>query len=314
MRGGPMRGGPMRGGLIAIEPDGVLGWATNPAEPESPVQVRLMIGGQVVADAVADRFEDARVRNLVGPGIGGFLARLAAPPTATYPCQISLHDPTGAPLGAPLPVRQPADLAHLARQASADSVEGHVDGLFDGVLMGWARDTSQPDRVLELELLDAEAPIGHARADRLREDLRQAGLHHGLYGYRFELPVGMLDGRAHSLSVRVAGTGVKLRGGPISFGPLATTALLTQFGALQAEVAKLREQVDALIAPDGSLQRRIMRVLAERLAAQSEIGREQLDRDIDALRIMVFQANARTQAASTAPEQYGVPVAKRRRG
>jgi chorismate mutase len=94
---------------------------------------------------------------------------------------------------------------------------------------------------------------------------------------------------------------------------MMSSALLSQLAALQAEVAKLREQVDALIAPDGALQRRIMRVLAERVAAQAEIGREQLDRDMLALRTMVFQVAESTRTAASGPEQYAAPAGKRGR-
>jgi hypothetical protein len=289
-----------------------LGWAIDPSTPESPVQVRLMAGSQFIGEAVANRFDDARVHSLVGPGIGGFTARLLHAPLS-YPCQISLHDQSGLLLGVPLLVNQRSDLAALIGPKSTATLEGHVDGLFEGAVMGWARDTALPDQALELELLDGGAPAGRTVADRLREDLRQAGLHRGLYGYRFDLPVSLLDGRTHSLTVRFAGTETLLQGGPITFGPTSTTALLTQLAVLQSEVATLREQVDALIAPEGSLQRSIMRVLAERLAAQAEIGREQLDRDLVALRMMVFQVAEASRMTSAAPEQYASRPGKRSR-
>ena len=175
------------------------------------------------------------------------------------------------------------------------------------------RDTADPDHAVELELLDGGAPVGLATANMLREDLRLAGLHHGLYGFSFDLPISLLDGRTHSLNVRIAGTAIVLRGGPIAFGPLATSALVSQLSALQSEVAGLRLQIAGLIAPDGPVQRRMLRTLAERVAAQAEIQQEQMERDMEALRAMVFAAAERAAAASTGPEQYGTTQARPRR-
>jgi hypothetical protein len=303
----------IQGGLIGIEPDGIVGWAWDRANPDAPVQVRLMAGAQLVAEAVANQFEDERVRTLVGPGIAGFITRLAAAPAGRYPLQLSLHDLSGTPLGASLPVASPAEIAGLIGLQSTATYEGNTDGIYDGTLKGWARDTADPDHALELELLDAGAPVAYANANMLREDLRQAGLHHGLYGFSFDLPVSLLDGRTHSLSVRIAATAITLRGGPIAFGPLATSALVSQLSALQGEVAGLRQQIAGLIAPDGPVQRRMLRTLAERVAAQAEIQHEQMERDMDALRAMVFAAAERAAETATGPEQYATTAARPRR-
>jgi hypothetical protein len=49
------------------------------------------------------------------------------------------------------------------------------------------------------------------------------------------------------------------------------------------------------------------------VAAQAEIGREQLDRDMLALRTMVFQVAESTRTAASGPEQYAAPAGKRGR-
>jgi hypothetical protein len=306
------RNPPIEGGLIGIERDGVIGWARDLAHPDEPVQVRLMAGGEVLAEAIANQFEDARIRTLAGPGIAGFIARLATAPRCPAPFQLSLHDSAGRPLGAPLPIRSAAELAPAIGLPPAATYEGNLDGLYDGALKGWARDGAEPDAALEVELLDNGAPVSRVTAHLLREDLRAAGLHSGLYGFSFELPVAMMDGRVHSLTVRIADSATTLRGGPVSFGPLATSALLTQMAALQGEVAALRQTIGALTAPDGPAQRRILRLLAERLAAQAEIEHDQMQRELAALRAMVFAAADRT--VTTAPEHYAPkPQARSRR-
>lgn len=301
----------IQGGLIGIEKDGIVGWASNAAAPEAPVQVVLYCGTQRIGEAVANQFDDQRVRTLVGPGIAGFITRLTVAPEAAYPLHLTVHDAAGTRLGKPLLVRAAAELEGLIGQEPMLSFEGNIDGVYAGALKGWARDADAPDRPVELELVDSGTPVARAIANLLREDLRNAGLHHGLYGFSFDLPVSLLDGLAHSLAVRVAGTKVVLRGSPIAFGPLATSALLAQMSALQSEVAALRLLVDGLVNADGVVQRRIMRTLSERVAAQAEIGREQTERDIAALRAMVFATLDR--AATPAPEQYAQQPPRRKR-
>ena len=301
----------IQGGLIGIERDGVVGWAWDGNAPEAPVQVKLFAGGQLVGQAVANQFDDERVRTLVGPGVPGFITRLAVAPNGRYPLSLRVHDAAGNPLGEPLSVHAEAELSGLIGLEPMASYEGNIDGVYDGALKGWARDADAPDRPMELELRDTGVTIGHCTANLLREDLRLAGLHHGLYGFSLDLPVSLLDGRAHSLSVGVAGSKVTLRGGPIAFGPLATSALMTQVSALQSEVAALRQLVDGLIAPDGAFQRLVLRTLSERIAATADIGRDQTERDMAALRAMVFAAAER--AAGAEPEHYG-PKPRRARG
>ena len=298
-------GGTVQGGLIGVEHDGVVGWAWDTARPDQTQTVRLVAAGEVVAVAVANRFDDARVRMLAGPGVPGFVARLAAPPACGLPFLLELRDAGDRALGAPLPIGGAADLASLLGVGRRRNYQGHVDGLQDGMLQGWARDGDDAVEVVEVDVLDRGVVLGSVVANRLREDLRAAGVGHGVYGFSFDLPARLMDGQAHSLEVRVADSGLVLPGGPVDFGPSATSALLKQMSALQSEVALLRMQVDGLIAPDGPVQRGMLRILAERIGAQGEIQREQLEREMAALRAMVFAAAERSARDDDAPEQYG---------
>jgi hypothetical protein len=293
------------GGLIGVEEDGAVGWAWNPSRPDEPLHLALKVADVVVGHALANVFGDPRIEVLAGPGIPGFVARLDADPGCSLPFQLCLHDEAdGAALGAPLVVRTQDELADLLGTGRRGAFQGHLDGLESGVMQGWARDAARPETPVWVEVLDGGVAIAAGRADRLREDLRAAGLGKGLYGFVVPLPAALLDGRSHSLTVRVAGSDAVLPGAPVEFGPGTASALMAQVAGLQQEVARLRAQMDGIIAADGQMQRRIVHLLGERVAAIAEIYREQTVRDIAALREMVFSAAERASLAA-GPEQYG---------
>jgi hypothetical protein len=62
-------------------------------------------------------------------------------------------------------------------------------------------------------MIDGE-PYGEQAADRLRPDLRLAGIGDGAHAFAIMLPDGLADGRAHSISVVEAESGQHLAGSP----------------------------------------------------------------------------------------------------
>jgi hypothetical protein len=98
---------------------------------------------------------------------------------------------------------------------------GHFDGIDDSRATGWVADLSAPDRVLEVEFFRVGrggelTPLGWARADRPRDDLRTIGLneiHHG-----FEWRIGFTHS-GFRLSARVVDDGFELPGSPVEVTP-----------------------------------------------------------------------------------------------
>jgi glycosyltransferase involved in cell wall biosynthesis len=74
------------------------------------------------------------------------------------------------------------------------SIEGYVDQLTpDGLLSGWVRDLTDPERRLRVEARLGKAVVAAATANRLRPDLRAAGLAHGEYGYEMRLGRAVIE-------------------------------------------------------------------------------------------------------------------------
>ncbi len=292
---------PAEGGLIGLDTDGAIGWARFPDAPAEMVRVVLKAGGAEVARTVANRFGDPRIETLTGPGVAGFVTHLERLPACPVPFQLTAHvAEDDAPLGAALPVRNDAELAALMGRATRGEIQGHLDSLHAGYVHGWARDEANPGLSVRVEVLDGAVVVASGLANRLREDLRAAGLHTGLYGFSIPLPAVLLDGRTHSLTAWVVGADTPLPGGPVAFGPSTAVALMHEVAGLREEVARLAALVDGLVAPDGVAQRRMMQMLAERVAAFGEIQREQGERDMAALRAMVLALAGRAEAEAAA--------------
>ncbi len=304
---------PPEGGLIGFDSDGAIGWAWYPDRPDRLVSLVLRAGAEDLARCMANRFGDPRIETLTGPGVPGFAARLTHPPACGVPFQLSVHAAEdGRQLGAALPVRSATELAALLGQVQRGAPQGHLDGIESGHLLGWARDPANPDLTLLVEVLDAGQPVAAGPANRPRPDLRDAGMHTGLYGFSIPLPARLLDGKPHSLTARVIGEAAPLPGGPVEFGPNSAVDVQRDVTALRGEVARLQTLVDGLLAPDGVAQRRMLQMLAERVAAFGEIQREQNEREMAALRAMVFAAAGQSVSAPTAKPDAGTQ--KRRRG
>lgn len=93
-------------------------------------------------------------------------------------------------------------------------LSGHVDKYDLTAIEGWAWDTENPEKRVEVAIYDGDALIHRLVASELRLDLARAGVGDGHYGFRLKLPPDLLSLSAHRLSVRYAETGEHLRNSP----------------------------------------------------------------------------------------------------
>jgi hypothetical protein len=94
------------------------------------------------------------------------------------------------------------------------SLEGEVERADCTRLKGWVWDPANPRIPLDLELAMDGRLIQRLTADMERPLLLKSGKGDGRHGFRMPTPEALRDGRAHELSIRVADTGVTLRGSP----------------------------------------------------------------------------------------------------
>jgi len=274
------------GGLLAASPAGIVGWAWLTAQPDRMVDVVVRAAEQELGRARADDFAIGLVRRRVGGGVPGFVLRSSIVPQGPYPLALTLWTEGGERLGETLLVADAAQLDARLAPGKAAAVEGVLDGLNAGRMTGWAWNSAAPELPVGVELHDGARCLSSGLADQYRPDLAKAGKRGGACGFALEVPVALLDGAAHRLHVRVAGHGIELPNSPVTFGPLLLGALTDEILLLREQVARLSARVEQTVAPDGTFQAGLVRLLADRVAALGDIQIEMVAREMDALRAM----------------------------
>ena len=93
--------------------------------------------------------------------------------------------------------------------------KGSVDGIAGGVLFGWAVDTADPVRPVELEILVGNKVVGKATADLPRPDISYTANVGGRCGFIFDLSSYLGDVYPQTVIVRAVLTGRPLSGSPL---------------------------------------------------------------------------------------------------
>ena len=93
--------------------------------------------------------------------------------------------------------------------------EGYLDSADGEWIAGWAYDEERPDEAVDVDVIVNGERAGSVSADLLRPDLAAAEKGNGAHAFRLRTPVAWCDGRARTVSVRVAGTSQDLSGSPV---------------------------------------------------------------------------------------------------
>ena len=80
-------------------------------------------------------------------------------------------------------------------------------------IVGWAWNPDQPGKRVEIEISADGNTIGKVTADKMRDDLK-GKMGDGGYGFAFETPVSLNDGKPHEIRATIAGGGVELKKSP----------------------------------------------------------------------------------------------------
>ena len=187
-----------------------LGWAWNPTEPSHAVSVELVSKGRILSRSAANLARDELRADGIGMGRYGFalvvpeelddglphdLQVRVAGQEQPLPGGTKLYQRSSAVDGPALPMPM----------LTGNGVRGQLDAMEDATLHGWAMDMEHPDAAVRLALYDGERFVASAVADRRRDDVRDAGIGTGRYGFCLPLPRGLRDGQSHWLNLRRAG-------------------------------------------------------------------------------------------------------------
>jgi hypothetical protein len=89
-------------------------------------------------------------------------------------------------------------------------LEGYHDIANCKVIQGWVWDINHPERSVQVEIYDGDTMLAIVNANEFRKDLVSSGKGDGRHGFTYRIPSSLRDGKAHSITVRAAGSNFNL--------------------------------------------------------------------------------------------------------
>ena len=190
------------------------GWAYDATAPDRPLEMELLVDGQVRAVFLAE-IDRPDVQDAGHPALTcGFSLTLPRDVPAGKKVSLTVRAKAsgtvieGGALRVRLPEPAPEEkLPEIAPAAPAAPEEppfplaGGVEQIDTGGIIGWVQDPADPGRAVDLCILVDGEVAGMAVADQPRQDVQEAGHARLNCGFRVALPEAALDGRKHRIRV-----------------------------------------------------------------------------------------------------------------
>jgi hypothetical protein len=80
-------------------------------------------------------------------------------------------------------------------------------------IVGWVWNPDQPNKHIEVDIESDGKSLGKVTADKVRDDLK-GKVGDGSYGFVFETPAALKDGKPHEIRATIADEGVELKKSP----------------------------------------------------------------------------------------------------
>jgi hypothetical protein len=119
-------------------------------------------------------------------------------------------------------------------------IKGHFEGVSDGSACGWVFRPDQPNRPLQVEILDGDRVVAVGLADQFRQDMLDLGFGDGHHAFNIPVDAALID--SHTLAAREVSSGQILTK-PIQQSALEQAENLAQSGDKEAALALLRENL-----------------------------------------------------------------------
>lgn len=232
-----------QGELLGVRPDGIAGWAWNPATPHDPVEVEILVDGKRAGTARAELFDQTLAERGIGNGSHAFRCHISHIPS--LPCRISMRL-------VDTQTELPGAFTVNSLEALAPAVEpsvrftGAVDDIRPGRIHGWVVDNCRPGAKVRVALRDWKEPLCFVVADVYRKELEASGTGGGRCAFAIHIPVFVLSGRQHTLRVTVEDIDWELPGGKINFDEKAARALMEVIAPWRADVARIDNAINKL--------------------------------------------------------------------
>jgi autotransporter passenger strand-loop-strand repeat protein len=256
----------LEGRLDLVERARICGWARNATAPEHKLRLCVRDNGVTIAEVLAD--QERADLTAAGYGHHAFDLVIAGgfSPSARHCIDVRCAE-SGQSLPDAPAILEPATPAEpiAAAGQTQDRWRGCVDVVTREHIAGWAQDCTQPDRPVDLQILDRGELIAQVLANRYRPDLAEAGIGHGWHSFEMRFSGGLPALSRHVIEVRRAADGGAL-------APPTVLEAAESFGAgLEHVVAQ------AVNAASGSFEQE--RVLAFMLAQTDRLLQQRADQE-----------------------------------
>ena len=183
------------------------GWVWDATHPQTPVAVDIYADEAKVATVTADLFRQDLAESGKGSGAHAFI--FVPPPSLK---DSRPHSIEARVAGTDIRVGdQPRTIVCGMTVESMDGYEGALDRMTCARISGWTRDTTEPDRTIDVDVYDGSTLIATVAAGALRDTSSDRDRGHG---FEYIPSAALADGQPHSISVHIAGTNVALRNAP----------------------------------------------------------------------------------------------------
>ncbi len=191
----------------------IAGWVWNSAQPNTPINVYLFEGSNLLATVLANLYR----ADLAGAGIGNGNHGFVWPTPASLQDGLShtltlrfTPDVTSVPI--------PGSPKSFTCPVATTSYNGYHDTATCQGLSGWGWDSNQPSAPVTLYIFQGTQLLDSTYANLFRQDLLDAGIGNGNHAFVWPIPSSLVDGQPHSLTVRFgsSSTSQALNGSPRS--------------------------------------------------------------------------------------------------
>ncbi|MGG7663506.1 T9SS type A sorting domain-containing protein [Dyadobacter sp. BHUBP1] len=183
----------------------IQGWVWDKNFPGNALTVEIYEGSTVYATGTANIYRDAL--KTAGKGTGNYGFKIPTP--------AALMDGKTHQVG--IRVKGSAFTLTDSPRALTCAVNQYAGSFewFDcDAIKGWVWDKNAPNSAVTVEVYEGTTVYATAIADQYREDLKNAGIGTGNYGFRIAMPAALKDGQNHNISIRVKASTVVLNNSP----------------------------------------------------------------------------------------------------
>lgn len=212
-----------QGAIVGLYGDVLHGWAWNPSQPDVQLAVEVYLDGVYAELTRADKFQPFWKEGEPGDGFHGFTVRLRSAwlgSASQITARIANHGPW---LDGAIQMAEPASEA----PEPALSQVWYSGGL---QVTGWARDASDPKKVLEVIAREGETVLARTHAGHPHFAL--ANLTSSEHGFRLDLPWSVADGKPRTVHIE------DLEGRPLAGSPIQVCYHAAGMGSLLGLIAE----------------------------------------------------------------------------